>query len=97
MYNSLQHFNEFGTKKIEKTIKNFIIEKKDLADLVFGLQESLFELGRNIVKEVLEDMDDYLRNSAIRLKDWEVVRKDETGLLTSFGNIRYSRTYFKPK
>ncbi len=97
MYNSLQHFNEFGTKKIEKVIKSFINEKKDLADLVFGLQETLFELGRNIVKEVLEDMDDYLRNSAIRLEDWEVVRKDETGLLTSFGNIKYSRTYFKPK
>ena len=34
MYNSLQHFNEFGTRKIEETIKNFINEKKDLADLV---------------------------------------------------------------
>jgi hypothetical protein len=27
MYNSLQHFNEFGTRKIEETIKNFINEK----------------------------------------------------------------------
>lgn len=58
MYNSLQHFNEFGTRKIEETIKNFINEKKDLADLVLGLQESLFELGRNILTEVLEDVDE---------------------------------------
>jgi hypothetical protein len=36
MYNSLQHFNEFGTRKIEETIKNLINEKKDLADLVYG-------------------------------------------------------------
>jgi hypothetical protein len=97
MYNSIQHFNEFGTRKIEETIKNFISEKKDVADLVLGLQESLFELGRNIVTEVLEDMDEYLRNCEIRKKDWEVIRKDETGLLTSFGSIKYSRTYFKPK
>jgi len=97
MYNSIQHFNEFGTRKIEETIKNFISEKKDVADLVLGLQESLFELGRNIVTEVLEDMDEYLRNCEIRKKDWEVVRKDDTGLLTSFGSIKYSRTYFKPK
>ncbi len=97
MYNSLQHFNEFGTRKIEETIKNFISEKKDLADLVLGLQESLFELGRNIITEVLEDMDEYLRKCGIRKKDWEIVRKDETGVLTSFGTIRYNRTYFKPK
>ena len=68
-----------------------------MADLVMGLQESLFELGRNIVTEVLEDMDEYLRNCEIRKKDWEIIRKDNTGLLTSFGSIKYSRTYFKPK
>lgn len=97
MYNSIQHFNEFGTRKIEETIKNFINQEKDIADLVLGLQESLFELGRNIVTEVLEDMDEYLRKCEIRKKDWEIVRKDATGLLTSFGAIRYSRTYFKSK
>jgi len=97
MYNSIQHFNEFGTRKIEETIRNFISEKKDLADLVLGLQASLFELGRNIITEVLEDMDEYLRKCEIRKKDWEIVRKDETGLLTSFGTIKYSRTYFKLK
>lgn len=97
MYNSIQHFNEFGAKKIEETIRNFISDKKDLADLVLGLRESLFELGRNIVIEVLEDMDEYLRGCAVRKKDWGIVRKDKTGLLTSFGTIRYSRTYFKPK
>lgn len=97
MYDSIQYFNEIGVKNIEKVIKNFIKEKKDIADLVFGLQENLFELGRNIITEVLEDMDQSLRESAIRKKDWEIVRKDETGLLTSFGSIRYNRTYFKPK
>jgi hypothetical protein len=97
MYNSIQHFNEFGVKKIEEVVRNFVSEKKDLADLVLGLRESLFELGRNIVTEVLEDMDEYLRNCTVRKKDWEIVRKDETSLLTSFGTIRYNRTYFKPK
>lgn len=97
MYNSIQHFNEFGVKKIEEAIKKFIGEHKDLADLIIGLQENLFELGRHIIKEVLEDMDEYLRSCEVRKRDWEIVRKDETGFLTSFGPIRYSRTYFKPK
>lgn len=97
MYNSIQHFVEYGTGKIEKRIKNFIEEKKDLADLVIGLQDELFELGRNIVQEVLEDIDKQLCKSSPRKRKWEVVRKDRTGLLTSFGQISYSRTYFKPK
>ena len=97
MYNSIQHFGEFGVKKIEAKIKSFVNEGKDLADLVFGLQEDLFELGRNILQEVIEDMDEHLRTSGIRKKQWEIVRKDPATLLTSFGMISYSRTYFKPK
>ena len=97
MYNSIQHFNDIGVKKIEKIIESFVAEKKDLADLVLGLQESLFELGRNIVAEVLEDMDEYLRNSAERKKKYEVIRKDPNTLLTSFGTVTYRRTYYKPK
>ncbi len=68
MYNSIQHFNDFGLRKIEKIIETFVAEKKDLADLVLGLQESLYDMGRNIVAEVLEDMDEHIRGSAERKK-----------------------------
>ena len=60
MYNSIQQFNEFGFKKIEKTIETFLVEKKDIADLVLGIQEGLYELGRNVLSEVLEEMDEYI-------------------------------------
>lgn len=97
MYNSIQHFNEVIVGKIEESIKNFINEQKDLADLINGLEENLFELGRNIIVEVLEDMDQVVRESKERKKDWEIVRKDDKSLLTSFGTINYSRTYYKSK
>lgn len=97
MYNSIQHFNEFGVRKIEKAIETFISEKKDLADLVLGLQESLFELGRTIITEVLEDMDEHIFKSRERKNKYEVVRKDQSSLLTSFGMITYSRRYFRAK
>jgi hypothetical protein len=97
MYNSIQHFGEFGVRKIEAKIKNFVDEGKDLADLIYGLQEDLFEFGRNILQEVIEDMDEHLRTSSLRKKQWEIVRKDCATLLTSFGTLSYSRTYFKPK
>lgn len=97
MYNSIQYFNDYGVTKIEEEIKNFIKEGKNIADLVLDLQDNLFELGRDILKEVLEDMDEYLRNDEVRKKSWDIVRKDETSILTSFGTIKYDRTYFKSK
>ena len=97
MYNSIQHFMNFGLGEIEKRVKKFIQDREDLGDFVIGLQEELFELGRSIVQEVLEEMDDYLRESSSRRLKWEIVRKDPTELLTSFGTINYERTYYKPK
>ena len=97
MYNSIQHFNELGVKKIEERIKKFISESKDIADLILGVNQDLMQLGRDIVTEVLEDMDEYLRKDGVRKKDWEIVRKDKSSLITTFGQIRYNRTYFKPK
>src|SRR5699024_2961709 len=94
---SIHYFNEIIAGKIEENIKNFIEERKDLTDLIYSLQENLFELGRHILVEVLEDMDEVLRESKERKGMWEIVRKDATSLLTSFGTINYSRTYFKPK
>ncbi len=97
MYNSIQHFIEFGVKKIEERVKQFVQRPTDLADLVMGLHEELLELGRDVVTEVLEDMDDHLRKSGSRKQHWEIVRRDRAGILTSFGPINYERTYFKPK
>jgi hypothetical protein len=97
MYNSIQHFNEFGSIKIKEKIMDFINEKKDIADLVYDLQESLFELGRNILVEVLEDMDECIFRSKERKKKLDAVRKDENSLLTSFGTITYNRRYYREK
>ena len=43
MYNSMQYFCEVGIGKIEDKIKDFLIEQKDIGDIVFGLQDNLFE------------------------------------------------------
>jgi hypothetical protein len=56
-----------------------------LADLVLNLKEDVFELVRNILQEVIEDMDNLLRNNQERKKYWEIIRKDENKILTIFG------------
>ena len=93
---SIQDFNEFA-RKAENKVREFLREGKDLAELTLGLQEDLFELGRNILVETLEGMDEQLRKSGVRKNNWEIIRKDKTAILTTFGTIKYNRTYFKPK
>jgi hypothetical protein len=68
MYNSILHFNDLGVKKIEERIKKFISEGKDIADLILGVNQDLMQLGRDIVTEVLEDMDEFLRQDGVRKK-----------------------------
>jgi hypothetical protein len=73
MYNSINHFIEFGVKNIEKRVKDFVSNGGDLADLILNLKEDVFELIRNILQEVIEDMDDLLRNNEERKKYREII------------------------
>jgi hypothetical protein len=34
--------------KLRKQIENFLVEKKDIADLVLDIQEGLYDIGRNM-------------------------------------------------
>jgi len=98
MYNSIQHFLNYGTKKIENNIKNLITNGESFGEFVLNLEEVLHELGRTICKEVLEGIDNEIKDDKDRKKDWEVKRKDETGTITTiFGKVEYNRTYYKSK
>ena len=91
MYNSIQHFLEYG-------IKNLITNGEGFGEFALNLEEVLHELGRTICKEVLEDIDKDIKADKDRKRDWEVKRKDETGTITTiFGKVEYNRTYYKSK
>src|SRR5665648_515572 len=71
MYNSIQQFNEFGVKEIEKVIKNFMENKdRNLGDLVLGLEKPLQELQRQIIKEMIEEIDEVYRRDKNRKKKY---------------------------
>ena len=98
MYNSIQHFLKYGTKKIENNIKNLTANSESFGEFVLNLEEVLHELGRTICEEVLEGIDKEIKNDEDRKKSWEVKRKDEIGTITTiFGKIEYDRTYYKSK
>lgn len=97
MNKSIQHFEEFGIRKLEKVIENFLKDPKDMAALVHGIQDGVIELGLDIIKETLEDCDRMLRESAKRKSGWVISRRDKKQLVTSLGEICFCKTLFKSK
>ena len=62
------------------------------------LKEELDGLGCEILQMVLEELDREIKADKDRKKEWAVVRKDDAkGLLTPFGMVTYSRTYYQHK
>jgi hypothetical protein len=94
---------QFGIKKgkifknIEEIIKNFMGDgTKNLGELVMELDKPIHELQRNIIEEVIEELDAAFRNDKIRKKNYYVVKKEEPNrVLTTCGEIYYKRTYFQ--
>jgi hypothetical protein len=94
MFKSIQQFGEVGVKILEKVIETFVLDPKNQADFIYGITESVTKLGLSIIAETLEEMDEELRNSGIRKTRWSIVKRDETTLLTSLGNVTYKKTLF---
>jgi len=62
------------------------------------LRRELDGLGQEILREVLEAKDAYLREHREERPGWQVERQnDAKGVLTLFGLVNYKRTYYKHK
>ncbi|MGQ9756455.1 MAG: UPF0236 family transposase-like protein, partial [Desulfotomaculales bacterium] len=60
------------------------------------LWQELNDLAREILREVLEAKDAYLREHRKKRPSWQVERRNETkGVLTLFGLVNYKRTYYR--
>ncbi len=99
MYNSILHFAENETKVMEKVMNNFISdESKNLGELVMDLEKSAHKLIRDMIQEMLEDMNEIYRKSQERKKAYYVEKKEEKNtILTSCGEVSYTRTYFRER
>ena len=68
-----------------------------IAEMVQGVTKGVVGLGLSIIAEEWESYDDLLRNRKELRSGWHIVRRDETTLLTSLGNVTYHKTLFKNK
>ena len=97
MIKSIQQFEEFGVKILEKVLKTFAKEPQKQAEFIYGITDSVIQLGLDLIAETFESMDDEIRSSGYRKKKWVISRRDQTSLITSLGTVFYHKTLFKSK
>ena len=95
----IQHFYEKITSELEKEVENIFMQGNgDITQVINTVKDNLDELGCNIIKEFLEKCDYEIKHSKERKKQWVVQQKNmEKTLITTFGEVKYSRVYYKSK
>lgn len=97
MINSIQHFCSEGVKDLEKVMVDYSDDMTKIAEMVQGVTKRVTSLGLSIIAEEWENYDELLRERKSLRYEWHIVRRDETTLLTSLGNVTYHKTLFKNK
>ena len=97
MIKSIQQFEEVGVKNLAGVLEKFVKEPEKQAEFIYGITESVIELGLHMIAETFESMDTELRLSGLRVQNWVISRRDETSLITSLGTVKYHKTLFKNK
>ena len=97
MIKSIQQFEEVGVKNLAGVLEKFVKEPEKQAEFIYGITDSVVQLGLDIIAETFESMDEELRASGLRIKNWVISRRDETTLITSLGTVKYQKTLFKNK
>lgn len=95
MINSIQQFCQDGTQKLTDIFSNYTSDLTKIAEMVYGVTDEVTKLGCSIIAEEWESYDELLRKRKDLRRGWYIVRKDETSLLTSLGEVVYHKTLFK--
>lgn len=97
MIKSIQQFEQVGVKILAGVLEKFIKEPQKQAEFIYGVTDSVIQLGLDMIAETFESMDEEIRASNFRTKGWVISRRDETSLITSLGTVKYHKTLFKNK
>lgn len=60
MYNSIQHFQQEGIKKIIEVFENYQNDFSRMAEMVYGVTEEVTKLGCSMIAEKWESYDEIL-------------------------------------
>lgn len=97
MYNSIQHFVEYGIPQLEENQKAFMENPSLLGECAVRVKQIMLELGCQILSEMVEECNTMLEDSVKRKLHWQIKDRSEKHLLTSLGTISFTHTRFEHK
>ncbi len=97
MIKSIRYFEENCIKNFEKFEDDFMKDPTKLAEYVIQVTNELHQLGLRMIEESLESMDEMIRQSGIRKRDWVIESTAQKQMITSLGTIMFKKTLFTHK
>lgn len=98
LYSSIKHFIENDTIRINKVVKEIVEGNKTAEDLSEIVCERVLSLGRNILAEIYEQLDEEIRNSIARKKNWNIEHRNEKKtIIDVMGKVEFKRTGYYAK
>lgn len=79
---------------IENVLAGFYENPEMLDDFVLGVQRCTNELARQLIRSVLINLDETIRDSEERKEKWLVKARIDRKILTSLGEIAFKHTYY---
>ena len=95
MITSIQQFATEGVKNISNIFSTYTTDMSKIAEMVHGVTDAVTQLGCSMIAEEWESYDELLRTRKDLRQGWYIVRRDETSLITSLGEVVYHKTLFK--
>jgi len=80
---------------IIETVMDSLSGKMDFVEFQSRLAAKLQEVGREVSQLVLAEMDKQIRNDKRNRSGWEICRQDHKEIMTQFGMIGFTRTYYR--
>ncbi|MGN1155077.1 MAG: ISLre2 family transposase [Agathobacter sp.] len=77
--------------------ESFFKNPREIEKLIYGTSDELQKLGLNMIKAMLEEMNQALCRSSFRRDKWYIEKHDHKQLITSLGTIDFDKTLFSSK
>lgn len=98
MYDIIRYFNEECIKKFMDLREKLYEEPQNLAEFVCNIRKETDEIARRTIQEVIQEMNDLIKQMPERKENWYVEHKgDAKRLTTSVGDIMVKKTLYVSK
>ena len=94
---SIQQFLNLSIPKILGAVYMFIENPEKEMEMEKELRNLTNEFICSIIAEILEEADEAIRNSTSRAEEFNIVKRDNRTLTTTFGDVKFQRTLFISK